>query len=41
MKKKSVLMYLGIILAGILSGLCVPSSWYVTAAHKTIAQLVR
>jgi hypothetical protein len=41
MKKKSVLMYLCVILAGILSGLCIPSSWYSTAAHKTIAQLAK
>jgi hypothetical protein len=34
-------MYLCVLLAGILSGLCIPSSWYATAAHKTIAQLAR
>jgi hypothetical protein len=41
MKKKSVVMYLCVILAGIVSGLCIPSSWYVSAAHATIAQLGR
>jgi hypothetical protein len=39
--KKRVVKYLCVILAGIISGLCIPSSWYVSAAHKTIAQLTR
>lgn len=41
MKKKLVLKYLCVILAGIVSGLCVPSSWYVQLAHTTIASLAR
>lgn len=41
MKKKSAVLYLCVILAGIVSGLCVPSSWYSSAERATVARLGR
>jgi hypothetical protein len=38
-KKKSAIMYLCVVLAGVLSGMCVPSSWYQSPAPKTVASL--
>ncbi|HTV14585.1 MAG TPA: hypothetical protein VME68_07705 [Acidobacteriaceae bacterium] len=41
MNKKLVLKYVCVILAGIVSGLCIPNSWYVQLAHTTIASIGR
>jgi hypothetical protein len=38
-KKKSAIMYLCVVLAAVVSGLCVPSSWYQSLAPKTVASL--
>jgi len=39
MKKKSAIMYLFVVLAGVVSGMCVPSSWYQSPAPNSVASL--